>query len=89
MLAKITRGNQVTIPKEIIIQAHLEDSSPYLEVSYANGIISLKPVTIEDRIPPEQYEKFQQWALTHEKDDLHFASLEEGIHHLKKRGKKH
>ena len=88
MLAKITRGNQVTIPKEIVKKAHLEETSPYVEVNYSHGAIVLKPVTVEERIAPEQFEKFQAWALREEKEDLRFKSLEEGIRHFKKRLKK-
>ena len=88
MLAKITRGNQVTIPKEIIEKAHLEESSPYVEVNYSHGVIILKPVVVEERVPPEQFEKFQEWALKPEKGDLRFESLEEGVRHFKKRLKK-
>ena len=88
MLAKITRGNQVTIPKEIVEKAHLEESSPYVEVNYSHGVIILKPVVVEERIPPEQFEKFQEWALKPEEGDLHFKSLEEGVRHFKKRLKK-
>jgi len=88
MLAKITRGNQVTIPKEIVQKAHLDESSPYVEVHYSNGMIVLKPVTVEERISPEQFEKFQAWALQSEKGDVCFDSLEEGVRHFKKRIKK-
>lgn len=49
MLAKITRGNQVTIPKEIVEKAHIEESSPYVEVNYSHGVIILKPVVVEDK----------------------------------------
>lgn len=88
MLAKITRGNQVTIPKAIVEKAHLKDSSPYVEVGYAHGVVYLKPVIVEERISPEQFDRFQEWALSQEKGDLQFDSLGEGIRHLKKRVKK-
>lgn len=88
MLAKITRGNQITIPKEIVQKAKLSGSSPYVDVDYANGVIHLKPVTVEERVQPEQYEKFQKWALSKNQDDNTFGSLTEGIAHLKKRPKK-
>lgn len=88
MLAKITRGNQVTIPKGIIEKAHLEEASPYVEVHYTHGVIVLKPVVVEERVAPEQFEKFQAWALKQEKGDLRFKSLEEGIRHFKKKIKK-
>ena len=88
MLAKITRGNQITIPKIIVEKAHLKESSSYVEVGYSHGIIYLKPVTVEEQISPEQMEKFQEWALKKEKGDLEFDSLEEGLEHLKKHSKK-
>ncbi len=89
MLAKITRGNQITIPKEIVKQARLKTSSLYVEVNYANGIIYMKPVVVEERIDPEQFEKFEAWALQKEKGDARFDSLRQGIQHLKKHIKKH
>jgi bifunctional DNA-binding transcriptional regulator/antitoxin component of YhaV-PrlF toxin-antitoxin module len=88
MLAKITRGNQITIPKEVVKQAHLNESSPYVEVVYMHGVICLKPVTVEECVPPEQFEKFQKWALDKEEGDSSFGSIDEGIQHLKKRVKK-
>lgn len=88
MLAKITRGNQLTIPKDIVEKARLNESSPYVDIDYANGIIYLKPVTVEERIEPEQFEKFENWALQKEAGDQTFDSIEEGISHLEKRRKK-
>ena len=88
MLAKITRGNQITIPKEIVQKAHLKKWAPYLEVSYEHGVICLKPVTVEEQIPAEQWDKFTEWALKKDKGDLEFSSLEEAVQHLKKRSKK-
>jgi len=88
MLAKLTRGNQITIPKDIVEQAHLREASEYVEVGYAHGVIYLKPVTVEERISPEQFEKFQSWALRQERGDLRFDSLQEGVQHFKKRLKK-
>ena len=88
LLAKITRGNQITIPKEIINRAHLNSATPYVEVNYSNGIIQLKPITVEERISMEELEKFQAWALKDHKSDTRFNSLEDGISSLKKRSKK-
>ena len=88
MLAKITRENQVTIPKEIMKRAHLMEASPYVQVDYLEGIILLKPVEVEERIPPEQLEKLAERSLLREKEDLHFGSLEKGIEHFRKRIKK-
>ena len=64
MLAKLTRGNQFTIPKPVVEQAHLHAGRDYLDVAYLNGVIVLKPVDVEERIPPESYEKFLKDVLT-------------------------
>ena len=88
MLAKITRGNQITIPKEIVKKANLDPASPYVEVGYANGVIFLKPVEVEERISPEQWDKFIEWSLKKEPGDVTFDSAEEASQYLKKRMKK-
>lgn len=88
MLAKITRGSQITIPKEIIKQAHLGELSSYVEVEYSGGVICLKPVVVEERISPERFEKFEEWALGKKETDVQASSLDEAVSHLKKRTKK-
>lgn len=70
MLAKLTRGNQITIPKQIVKRAGLREQNDYLEIQYVNGVIQLKPVDVEERIPPEAYEKFADWALKKESGDV-------------------
>ena len=76
MLAKITRGNQVTIPKEIVRKAHLKEGNDYVDVEYAEGIILLKPVEVEERIPPEAFERFARGAQRKEPGDLEANSKE-------------
>ena len=83
MLAKITRSNQITIPREIIKKAHLSTESDYVDVQYSNGVITIKPVDVEERIPPEQYEKFIQWALSDEETAAEFSSYDKMMKHLK------
>ena len=70
MLAKLTRGNQLTIPKEIVQQAHLHTGRDYLDVSYLHGVIVLKPVDVEERVPPEAYETLLKEAFTAESGDI-------------------
>lgn len=87
MLTKLTRGNQITIPKPIIEKAHLTSGNDYLDVEYREGIIYLKPVEVEERIAPEVFEKFQKQALKKERDDILIDEKEaEGF--LSKRAKK-
>lgn len=70
MLAKLSRGNQLTIPKEIVEQVHLHAGRDYLDVTYLNGVIVLKPVDVEERIPPESYEALLKDAFTIEPGDI-------------------
>lgn len=70
MLVKLTRGNQLTIPKKIVEQADLQAGRDYLDVVYIDGIICLKPVEVEERIPPETYERLLKRAFTVEKGDI-------------------
>lgn len=70
MLAKLTRGNQLTIPKKIVEQADLQAGRDYLEVVYIDGIICLKPVEVKERISPEAYERFLKRAFAVEKGDI-------------------
>lgn len=87
MLAKLTRGNQITIPKEIVLKARLKQGSDYLDVEYRDGLVCLKPVDVEERIPPEVFEKFQSHAAKLGKDDV-FLKDQEAEGFLKKRAKK-
>jgi AbrB family looped-hinge helix DNA binding protein len=70
MLTKLTRGNQITIPKPIIEKTHLKSGVDYLQVEYREGVIYLKPVEVEERISPEVFEKFQRKILKKEEEDV-------------------
>ena len=70
MLTKRTRGNQITIPKEIVIKARLKETDEYFDIVYEHGIIMIKPVEIEDRIPPESYDKLIRKGLKKEPGDI-------------------
>ena len=87
MLTKLTRGNQITIPKPVIEKAHLKAGSDYLEVEYREGIICLKPVEVEERIAPEIFDKFQKQALRKEPGDV-LLEEDESRDFLAKRAKK-
>lgn len=87
MLSKLTRGNQVTIPKPIVKRIGLKVGIDYLDVEYKHGVIYLKPVEIEDRVPPETWEKFVKKSLKKDDGDIAFTGEEpEGF--LKKRARK-
>jgi AbrB family looped-hinge helix DNA binding protein len=76
MLTKLTRGNQITIPKPIIEKAHLKSGIDYLQIEYREGVIYLKPVEVEERISPETLEKFQRQMLQRERGDIVVAEGE-------------
>ncbi|OGW81739.1 MAG: hypothetical protein A3C47_02485 [Omnitrophica bacterium RIFCSPHIGHO2_02_FULL_51_18] len=76
MLAKVTRGNQVTIPKEIAKKAHIRNGNDYVDVSYDHGVICLKPVDIEYRIPEENYRNLLKKAVVLEKGDVRLSAEE-------------
>ena len=87
MLAKLTRGNQLTIPKEIVERVHIQAGRDYLDVTYLNGVIVLKPVDVEERVPPECYEALIKDALTIKPGDI-VADARTAGHVLKKYLKK-
>ena len=70
MLAKLTRGNQLTIPKAIVEKVRLQAGRDYLQVTYLHGVIVLKPVDVEERIPPESYEALLKDAFTVRPGDI-------------------
>ena len=70
MLAKLTRGNQFTIPKLIIQKAQLQAGRDYLEVVYFNGVIVLKPVDIKERTAPRVYEALLKDAFAVKPGDV-------------------
>lgn len=87
MLAKLTRGNQLTIPKDIVDRVRLEAGRDYLDVTYLHGVIILKPVDVEERIPPEAYEALLRDAFTVKPGDI-IADERTAGSVLKKRMKK-
>lgn len=70
MLAKRTRGNQITIPKEIVREAGLEDGDLYFDVVYDGGAIRLIPVEIKAKFPQRAYEKVSEGAFQKEAGDI-------------------
>lgn len=70
MLTKMTRNNQVTIPRAIVNQIGLRAGSDYLEVVYNNGRIVMKPVTIEEKIPVEALRKLVKRAGQRRRGDV-------------------
>lgn len=87
MLSKLTRGNQITIPKAIVERLGLRVGRDYVDVEYVDGIIYLKLVDIEARIPKEDLEKIKKKALQEERGDITLAPKDaEGF--LTRRAKK-
>ena len=87
MLSKLTRGNQITIPKSIVERAGLKMGRDYVDIEYVHGVICLKPVDIEERIPTEDLEKLKKKALKEENGDSMLSAKDaEGF--LARRAKK-
>ena len=88
MLVKRTRGNQVSLPKRILEQAGVGEQDRYFDVQYRGGLICLKPVTVEEKIPDRAYEELLRWAAKTEPGDKSFRSGREAAAHLKRIAKK-
>ena len=86
VLVKVTRGNQVTIPKEIVKRAHIHEGNDYVDMEYAHGTIVLKLVDVEERIPAEAYDKLLRRVAAKEAGDK-ILSKTEARDFLKRRAK--
>lgn len=90
MVTKMTIKNQITIPKKILERMgllNLKDEERYFDVEAKESGIVLKPVTltVEERIPEKQWQKFEDWASKLEKEDKVFDSPKKATAFLKKK----
>ena len=88
MLVKRTRGNQVSLPKRILEAAGVADDDRYFDIDYRHGLICLKPVTVEEKIPDRAYEELLKWAKKSKPGDRTFQSGQEAIAYLRRIAKK-
>lgn len=88
MLVKRTRGNQVSIPKRVLEQAGVADDDRYFDVEYRGGLICLKPVTVEEKIPDRAYEELLRWVRKPEPGRKVFHSGKEAVEYVKKLARK-
>ena len=88
MLVKRTRGNQVSIPKRVLEAAGIGNEDRYFDVQYRGGLICLKPVTVEDKIPDRAYEELLRWAGKAHRGDKTFRTGREAVDYLKRIAKK-
>ncbi len=90
MLAKISRKNQLTLPKKVVEKLGFSsEEEKYVDVEVDGNRVIMKPVTltVEEKFSEEQMEKFRVWALNHE-EDAAFDSAKKATDFLKKRMKK-
>lgn len=90
MLAKISRKNQLTLPKKVVERLGFSpDEAKYVDVVIEGNTAIMKPVTvtIEEKIGEEQWKRFRERSLDHT-HDLAFEDEEEATHFLKKRLRK-
>lgn len=83
MLVKRTRGNQVSIPKRVLEAAGVADGDRYFDVAYRHGVICLKPVTVEEKVPDAAYEALLRWVAKPERGTKVFHSGKEAVAYIK------
>ena len=88
MLVKRTRGNQASIPKRILEAAGVADGDRYFDVDYRQGLICLKPVTLEDKIPDRAYEELLRWVRKPEPGRKVFRTGKDAVEYAKKLARK-
>ena len=84
MLVKRSRKNQVALPKAVLEQAGLGPEDVYFSIAYKAGAIILRPVEIEEKIPPEALARFRAKVLKGQPGDRTFSSMEALIKDLKR-----
>ncbi len=84
MLVKRTRGNQVSIPKRILAAAGIEEGDRYFDMQYRGGVICLKPISIEEKIPDRAYEELLRWVSKPEPGRKVFHSGREAVAYVRK-----
>jgi len=84
MLVKRSRKNQVALPKAVLERAGLGPDDVYFSVVYQAGAIILRPVDIEEKIPPEALARFRAKVLKGQPGDRTFSSMEALIKDLKR-----
>ena len=82
MLVKRSSKNQIAIPKAVLERAGLGPKDAYFNIDYERGAIVLRPVEIEEKIPPEALERFETRVLKRERGDRVFDSIGGLIRHL-------
>ena len=87
MLTKRTRGNQITLPKQLIQEAHLGKDDLYFDITYDHGAFCLKPVslTIEEKTSDEAFTAFAERELKKAQGDRTFRSASKAGEFLRKR----
>ena len=76
MLVKRSRKNQVALPKAVLERAGLGPDDVYFSVVYKAGAIILRPVEIEEKIPPEALARFEAKTLKRDPGDRVYSSMD-------------
>ena len=85
LLVKRSRKNQVALPKMVLDRAGLGPEDVYFRVGYEHGAIVLRPVDVEDKIPPEALARFKARALKGQPGDRVFRSMDALLSDLKRK----
>jgi len=76
MLVKRSRKNQVALPKAMLERAGLGPEDVYFSIVYKAGAIILRPVEIEEKIPPEALARFEAKVLKRDPGDRVYGSMD-------------
>ena len=84
-LIKRSRKNQVVIPKDILEQAGMTPEDTYLKVDYDTrlGVIILRPISIEEKIPAAALERFEAGVIKGRDGDRRFSGMDAALKHLR------
>lgn len=84
MLIKRSRKNQVALPKAILERAGVGPDDVYFRVECDRGAIILRPVEIDEKVPPEALARFRAKVAKGQSGDRAFRSMDALLRDLKR-----
>ena len=84
MLVKRSSKNQVALPKALLDQAGLGPEDVYFKAEYDQGAIILRPVEIDEKIPPEAIARLKARIQKEKRGSRAFSSAKALIKDLKR-----
>ena len=84
MLIKRSSKNQVAIPRAVLDSAGLGGEDVYFDIVYRSGHIILTPMRVEEKIPREALERFENRMLNKAAGDRTYSSMDKAIAGLRR-----